>query len=104
VKVLVTSREALHLASEHRFSVRPLAVPSASDEGNLTSLERVQSVALFCLRVRSIRGDWVLDQNNASAVAELCRRLDGLPLGIELAAAWAGVLSPGAVLAQLDAA
>ena len=94
VKVLVTSREALHLASEHRFSVRPLAVPSESDEGNLSLLERVPSVALFCLRVRSIRSDWVLDQNNASAVAELCRRLDGLPLGIELAAAWAGLLSP----------
>jgi len=103
VKVLVTSREASHLASELRFSVRPLAVPNESDEGNLSLLERVPSVALFCLRVRSIRGDWVLDQNNASAVAELCRRLDGLPLGIELAAAWAGVLSPRAVLARLDA-
>jgi predicted ATPase/DNA-binding CsgD family transcriptional regulator len=103
VKVLVTSREAFHLASEYRFSVRPLAVPDESDEGNLSLLERVPSVALFCLRVRSIRGDWVLDQNNASAVAELCRRLDGLPLGIELAAAWAGVLSPRAVLARLDA-
>ena len=70
VKVLVPSREALHLASEHCFSVRPLAGPSESDEGNLCLLKRLPSVALSCLRVRSIHGDSVLDQKDVSAVAE----------------------------------
>ncbi len=102
VKVLATSREALHLAIEHRLTVGPLALPSPADEADQRRLEKVPSVALFCLRAQAVRSDWILDEANGHAVAELCRRVDGLPLGIELAAAWVGMLSPRAILTCLD--
>jgi len=102
VKVLITSRQALRLAAEQRFTVWPLPVPTELDETDPRALERVASAALFCMRARAVRHDWTLDEANMHAVAELCRRLDGLPLGIELAAAWAAVLSPRALLARIE--
>jgi len=102
LKVLATSREALHLKIEQCYPVGPLALPSTMDETLPRVLEQVPSIALFCLRARAVRGNWTLDEANGRAVAELCRRLDGLPLGIELAAAWSGMLSPRAVLARLE--
>ena len=102
LKVLVTSREALRLGLEQRFAIAPLQVPSDSDESSPHQLERVPSVALFCLRARAVRHDWALDATNMHAVAEICRRLDGLPLAVELAAYWIGVLSPRGVLTRLN--
>ena len=102
LRVIATSREALHVGAEHRLTVAPLRVPSASDEIDARLLEEVPAAALFCMRARAVRSDWRLDDANAHAVAELCRRLDGLPLAIELAAAWVGVLSPRALLARLE--
>src|SRR5437870_1893424 len=93
LKILTTTREALHLTIENRFSVGPLALPHVEDEANGERLGRVPSVALFCMRASSVDSRFALDTENAHAVAELCRRLDGLPLAIELAAAWTGVLS-----------
>jgi predicted ATPase len=102
LKVLATTREALHVTVEDRFSVGPLPLPSKGDERDLNRLTEVPSVALFCLRAASHDRRFALDALNAHAVAELCRRLDGLPLAIELAAAWTGVLSPRAILARLE--
>ncbi|MBV9354424.1 MAG: hypothetical protein JO023_02740, partial [Chloroflexi bacterium] len=102
LRVLATSRTSLGLAAEYQYAVPPLAVPNADDEADLEVLAAVPSVALFCLRAEAVKHDWRFDATQASAVAELCRRLDGLPLGLELAAAWVNVLSPRAVLGRLD--
>jgi len=103
VKALVTSRSALGLAAEHRYEVPPLATPEPGAALDLAALARVPSVALFCMRARAAKHGWQLDRSNALAVAEVCRRLDGLPLAIELAASWMDMLSPAAVLPRLRA-
>src|SRR5262249_34616871 len=80
----------------------PLPVPTAADEAHTQQLGRVPSVALFCLRAAAASSAWQLNDQDAHAVAEICRQLDGLPLAIELAASWAAVLSPRAILNRLD--
>ena len=97
LSVLVTSRSMLHLSGEQVFVVPPLQVPCA-----LEALEACDSVRLFIDRARLARADFTLDPHNAAAVAELCRRLNGLPLAIELAAARSNVLTPQTLVAQLD--
>jgi non-specific serine/threonine protein kinase len=96
---LVTSREPLHIRAEHVFPVGPLPVPDA----NVTdpaALSATPSVALFVDRGRGRQPDFRLTVDNAPAVAEICRRLDGLPLAIELAAAQVSVLSPPVILGR----
>jgi predicted ATPase/class 3 adenylate cyclase len=100
--VLATSREPLALAGEQRYPVAPLALPL--DESDADSLARVPAVALFCERAGGHDPDFRLGDANAAAVAEICRRVDGLPLAIELAAARCGLLSPGEIAERLDAA
>jgi predicted ATPase/DNA-binding SARP family transcriptional activator len=95
LKILATSREPLHLRAEHEHPVPPLDVPIAVvaaptdsvDLPSLRSLARTESVALFVQRASAIRPGFVLGEDNARRVAEICHRLDGLPLAIELAAA-----------------
>lgn len=100
IKVLVTSRSILNLRGEHEFQVPPLAVPP-HDAG--VDVSGCEAVRLFVERARAVNGDFRLSSDNASAVAELARRLDGLPLALELAAARTRLLSPDAMLARLDA-
>jgi predicted ATPase/DNA-binding CsgD family transcriptional regulator/transcriptional regulator with XRE-family HTH domain len=102
LKVLVTSRAALHVSGEHEFAVHPLAVPQWDRTLSVEELARVASVALFCQRAGAVRSDFALTAANAPAVAEICMRLDGLPLAIELAAARSKVLTPQALLARLE--
>jgi predicted ATPase len=100
--VLATSRESLGLHAEERYSVAPLALPTRAMREDADALAGVDSVALFCTRSRARDPDFDLDDVNANAVAEICRRVDGLPLAIELAAARCGLLSPDEIAQRLD--
>jgi predicted ATPase len=99
--VLATSREPLGLHAEERYPVSPLALPAQSTPKDANTLAGVDAVALFCARARARDPGFDLDDANAPAVAEICRRVDGLPLAIELAAARCGLLSPDEVAGRL---
>ncbi len=110
LQVLVTSRELLHLSGEHAFVVPPLVLPPVLAPGGaqrglapptLEQLGAYPAVQLFVARARALQPDFVLDAANAPTVAEICRRLDGLPLAIELAAARVRHLPPAAILERL---
>ena len=100
--VLVTSRAVLRLSGEHEFTVPPLPVPPAGAAADLGQLRRYASVDLFTKRAHAAAPDFELTVGNAAAVAEICRRLDGLPLAIELAAARVRLLPPQALASRLD--
>ena len=102
LKLLVTSREALHLRAEHEFAVAPLEIPNLSQLPDLTTLSRNESVALFLGRAQAVKADFLLTPANAAVVAQICARLDGLPLALELAAARIKLLPPRALLARLS--
>jgi non-specific serine/threonine protein kinase len=91
IKVLVTSRRPLGVSGEQRYPVAPMPVP---DTDLFEEASRVASVALFEQRARSTRSAFALSPDTVASVNEICRRLDGLPLAIELAAARIGVMSP----------
>ena len=99
VKALVTSREALRISGEHEFAVEPLPVPG---QGNVTGLIDYAAVQLFAQRAQAVDPNFRLTPENLRTISEICRRLDGLPLAIELAAARAKFISPQAMLAQFD--
>jgi len=101
LKILVTSRSALHVYGEHEFPVLPLAVPDLRSTTSVEALSQFPAVALFVQRAAAARPDFELDRQNASAIIEICARLDGLPLAIELAAARLKVLSPSALRTRL---
>jgi non-specific serine/threonine protein kinase len=100
--VLVTSRVRLRLSLESEFPVPPLALPEAADQASADGLGGSAAVRLFVARAQSVRPDFALTEQYAQAVATICRRLDGLPLAIELAAARVKVLPPAALLARLE--
>ena len=102
LKMLVTSREVLRLRAERRFPVPPLALPDPQHLPDIEALSRYASVALFLERAQALKSDFALTPANAPVVAEICRRLNGLPLAIELAAARVTLFSPQALLARLD--
>ena len=95
--VLVTSQASLHLREEHEFPVPPLDLP----EGD-APLADAPAVQLFLQRAQAVKPSFVLDDENAEAVAAICHRLDGLPLALELAAARVKLLSPQAILSRLE--
>ena len=99
-KLIVTSREPLRVAAEREYPVPPLGLPdhATSDPGAVAG---TASVAFFLDRARAVRPDFELTAENAAAVADICTRLDGLPLAIELAAPWLRMLDPGALLSKL---
>ncbi|CAA9583039.1 MAG: hypothetical protein AVDCRST_MAG59-5057 [uncultured Thermomicrobiales bacterium] len=100
LRLLVTSRATLGLYGEHAVAVPPLALPDPTDSG---SSETTAAVRLFAERAEAADAGFALTPENAATVAAICRRLDGLPLAIELAAAWIGVLPAATILARLEA-
>lgn len=102
LKMLVTSRELLHLSLEREYMVPPLAAPETLTQVSPDELTRYEAVRLFVERARGVKRDFALTDENARSVAEICVRVDGLPLAIELAAARVKVLSPQAILSKLD--
>jgi predicted ATPase len=101
LKMVVTSRGALHAYGEHEFPVPPLALPDSRQLPGLEDLAQIPAVALFLQRARAVRPNFELNKSNASAIAEICGRLDGLPLAIELASARLNLLSPSALCTRL---
>ena len=99
LRVLVTSRVVLRLRGEQEWRVDPLGVPPPGS--TLAVLAEAPAVRLFTDRARDVQPGFTLTSQNAPAVAELCRRLDGLPLALELAAAWMRLLTPEQILARL---
>ncbi len=102
VVALVTSRMVLRLSGEHEFAVPTLPVPPIGAGVDAADVQRYASVRLFVQRAQAASAGFELTSGNAGAVAEICRRLDGLPLAIELAAARVRLLPPQALLARLD--
>lgn len=101
LRVMVTSRTPLRISGEQEYAVPPLQLPDLRDLPPVTVLSQYHAVALFIDRARSVRSDFAVTNDNAPAVAEICSRLDGLPLAIELAAARVKLLSPEQILDRL---
>jgi predicted ATPase/class 3 adenylate cyclase len=101
VRVLATSRSPLHVYGEQEYAVPPLALPDPRNLPDLDTLSQFAAVALFLERAMAVRPGFAVDTANAPAIAEICVRLDGLPLAIELAAARVKVLTPQAILSRL---
>jgi predicted ATPase/transcriptional regulator with XRE-family HTH domain len=102
LKVLSTSRVALHLSGEHEYAVPPLELPDLLHLPPAEMLAECPAVALFQARAQAVQPNFALSGANAQAVAAICHRLDGLPLVLELAATRCKVFSPEALLARLD--
>lgn len=102
LKILITSRTLLRLSAEHEFVVSPLTVPLESREISLEALTAYDAVKLFVQRAQKAKPAFALTAENAGSVAEICIRLDGLPLAIELAAARVKILAPQAILTKLE--
>jgi predicted ATPase/transcriptional regulator with XRE-family HTH domain len=100
--VLATSRTPLRISGEHQFPVHPLPLPDTEAPAPGKALERSPALELFRQRAKSVTPDFEVTDTNAEAVARICRRLDGLPLAIELAAARVKLFSPHALLERLD--
>jgi predicted ATPase len=101
LNILVTSRAALRISGEYEFPVLPLVLPDLRNLPPLEELSQLPAIALFIERTRAIKPDFVLTEASARPVAEICARLDGLPLAIELAVARSKVLAPAALLSRL---
>ncbi len=102
LKMIVTSREALHVYGETEFPVPPLVLPDPRHLPPVDQLTQYEAVRLFIDRARSVKPDFTVTNENAPAVAEICYRLDGLPLAIELAAARIKLLPPAVILSKLQ--
>ncbi len=101
LKMLVTSRVILRLQREHVCEVPPLTLPAAGHQASPEQLGQYEGIRLFAERARASSSEFMITTENAPAVTELCRQLDGLPLAMELAAARVRLLPPDAMLARL---
>ncbi len=102
LQILATSRTPFRISGEHDLPIQPLGLPKDGGALRLDDALASEAVRLFVDRARAVRGDFALTEQNVSTVAAICRRLDGLPLAIELAAARIRLLPPETILARLD--
>jgi predicted ATPase/class 3 adenylate cyclase len=102
IKVLATTRASLRISSEHEFQVPPLQLPELDYLPDIEELSRHSAVKLFVERAQAIKADFALTNANARIIAEICHRLDGLPLAIELAAVRVKLLPPAVLLDRLS--
>jgi predicted ATPase/class 3 adenylate cyclase len=102
LKVMATSRASLRISAEHEYPVPPLLLPDRERPPEPRLLSQYEAVMLFVERAQSVRPDFELTRENSVAVAEICHRVDGLPLPIELAAARIKILPPQAILERLE--
>jgi non-specific serine/threonine protein kinase len=102
LRILVTSREALHVIGEQEVAIGPLAVPASGQAVSAQSVSLHPATALFVLRAAAVKPDFVVTDSVAPIITEICRRLDGLPLALELAAARIKLFTPQTMLARLD--
>src|SRR5215213_8480298 len=104
LKIIVTSRSVLRVSGEHGIAVPTLGLPTVTHDGRVSAHRAMGSdaVRLFASRAKAVKADFDVSDENAPAVAEICRRLDGLPLAIELAAARVRMLTPQAMLPRLE--
>ena len=101
LKVIVTSRAALRISGEQEYPVPPMSLPNPDRLPSLEALRGSEAVALFSQRARSVKPDFEITERNAGVISEICLRLDGLPLAIELAAARVRLLSAEQILEKL---
>lgn len=102
LRLIVTSRVALHLRDEQCLPLEPLTIPDLDALPSLAELERVPAVMLLLDRFRAIQPTFRLEADNSRAIATICCRLDGLPLALELIARWLRLLAPRALARQMD--
>jgi predicted ATPase/transcriptional regulator with XRE-family HTH domain len=102
LQVLATSRMPLQLRGERLLPISPLAIPDTRQSHPVAGLEEYGAVKLFAARIKDVKPGFSLDAGNAEAIVEICRRLDGLPLALELAAVRAKMLTPHALLQRLE--
>lgn len=101
LRLLVTSRQVLRLHGEHEFNVPPLSLPDRRDANDVPKIAQSEAVALFVQRAQAVRPDFELTTENSPALVEICTRLDGIPLAIELAVPRLKLLTPQTLLARL---
>jgi predicted ATPase/class 3 adenylate cyclase len=101
IKIMVSSREVLHLRGEHDYPVPPLGLPETKRHQTAAVLAQYEAISLFVQHAQAANPSFVLDEDNASTVADICTRLDGLPLALELAAARSRLLKPAVMLEKL---
>lgn len=104
LRILVTSRTPLHVRGERAYEVAPLALGDQLSFETPADLASLSAIELFVSRVRDVWSDFHLTQTNSPVIAAICRRLDGLPLALELAAPWVKTLAPEGLLARLHGA
>ncbi|MDX1613721.1 MAG: adenylate/guanylate cyclase domain-containing protein [Candidatus Promineifilaceae bacterium] len=102
LRILASSREALGIAGERAYRVSSLTLPPAENGQTPDELKDFEAVRLFVERARAVKPDFNLRRDNAAAVGQICQRLDGIPLALELAAARVRVLATGQIAARLD--
>lgn len=102
LKFIVTSRKALRIPGEHEYAVLPLEVPQLKNLPSIGELSENPAIALFLERTRAIKSDFEISNENARDIAEICVKLDGLPLALELAAARIRILAPHMIVTRLS--